>query len=66
VRDLVDIVAVNDLSPAEVHAHLLKYDSTYGTIADDIKSEGTNLIVNGKKIPVYNKKDPAGSCLPMM
>lgn len=58
-RDLVDIVAVNDLSPAEVHAHLLKYDSNYGKIDDDIQAEGTNLIVNGKKIPVFNKRSPA-------
>lgn len=59
VRDLVDIVAINDLSPAEVHAHLLKHDSTYGTIPDSVAAEGTNLIVNGKKIPVYSKKDPS-------
>lgn len=59
VRDLVDIVAVNDLSPAEVHAHLLKFDSTYGTIQDEIKADGANLIVNGKKVPVFNKKDPS-------
>ncbi len=59
VRDLVDIVAVNDLSPADVHAHLLKYDSTYGTIADDIKADGGNLAVNGKKVMVFNKKDPS-------
>ncbi|MBI2638885.1 type I glyceraldehyde-3-phosphate dehydrogenase [Candidatus Peregrinibacteria bacterium] len=59
VRGLVDIVAVNDLSPADVHAHLLKYDSTYGTIADDIKTDGGNLVVNGKKVTVFNKKDPS-------
>lgn len=59
VRDLVDIVAINDLSPADVHAHLLKFDSTYGTIPDDIKADGTNLVANGKKVPVFNKKDPS-------
>ncbi len=59
VRQLVDIVGVNDLSPAEVHAHLLKYDSTYGTITNDVMADGTNLIVDGKKIPVFNKKDPS-------
>lgn len=59
VRNLVDIVAVNDLSPAETHAHLLKYDSTYGIIPDEIGFEGTNLVVNGKKIPVFGKRDPA-------
>ena len=60
VRDLIDIVAINDLSPADVHAHLLKFDSTYGTIPNDIKSEGAGtLIVDGKKIPLFSKKDPA-------
>ena len=27
----VEIVAINDLAPAAVLAHLLKYDSVYGT-----------------------------------
>lgn len=59
-RDLIDIVAINDLSPADVHAHLLKFDSTYGTIENDIKSEGAGtLVVDGKKIPLFSKKDPA-------
>lgn len=58
-RDLIDIVAVNDLSPANVHAHLLKFDSTYGQIDADISASGSDLIINGKKIPVYSKKDPA-------
>lgn len=58
-RDLVDIVAVNDLSPAQIHAHLLKHDSTYGNLNADIRVDGENLIVNGKKITVFNKKDPA-------
>lgn len=59
VRNLVDIVAINDLSPADVHAHLLKFDSTYGSIEDDIKAEGAALVVNGKKIPVFSKRDPS-------
>lgn len=59
VRDLVDIVAVNDLSPADVHAHLLKYDSTYGIIPNDVKAEGADvLVVDGKKIKIFNKRDP--------
>lgn len=56
--DLVDIVAINDLSPAPIHAHLLKYDSSYGTLDADIKTDGDNLVVNGKKIPIFSKKDP--------
>lgn len=59
IRDLVDIVAVNDLSPAETHAHLLKFDSSYGEIPNEVSAAGENLVVDGKKIPVFNKKNPA-------
>lgn len=59
VRDIVDIVAINDLSPAATHAHLLKFDSTYGEIQNDISADGANLIVDGKKIPISSKRDPA-------
>lgn len=58
-RDLVEVVGINDLSPAETHAHLLKYDSTYGMIEDDIRAESDALVVNGKKIPLFNKRGPA-------
>lgn len=59
IRDLVDIVAINDLSPAETHAHLLKFDSSYGELPNEVTAEGENLIVDGQKIPVFNKKNPA-------
>lgn len=58
-RDLVDVAAINDLSPTDILAHLLKYDSTYGTIPNDVKTDGTDLIVDDKKIKITNKKDPA-------
>lgn len=59
LRDLVDIVAINDLSPAKIHAHLLKYDSTYGIIDNNIKVEGDDLVVDGKKVEFFSKRDPA-------
>lgn len=59
LQDLVDIVAVNDLSPAGTHAHLLKFDSSYGEIPNEVSASGENLIVDGEKIPVFNKKNPA-------
>ncbi|MBI5413403.1 type I glyceraldehyde-3-phosphate dehydrogenase [Candidatus Peregrinibacteria bacterium] len=58
VRDLVDIVAINDLSPSNVAAHLLKHDSTYGSIKDDIKAEGNSLIINDKKIQLFATREP--------
>ena len=40
-------------------AHLLKYDSVHGTYDHEISCEGNNIIVDGKKIPVFASPDPA-------
>lgn len=55
----VDVVAVNDLTENEVLAHLLAYDSNYGKYPGKICSDEENLIVNGKKIRVFEERDPA-------
>ena len=58
-RNDVEIVAINDLTDAATLAHLLKYDSNYGIYSKEVKSEGDNLIVDGKAIRVCAEKDPA-------
>lgn len=55
----LEIVGINDLSPTSVSAHLLKYDSNYGRYPHEISSDETNIIVDGKKYPVFAEKDPA-------
>ncbi|MDD5688325.1 MAG: type I glyceraldehyde-3-phosphate dehydrogenase [Elusimicrobia bacterium] len=56
----IELVAVNDLYDAKSNAHLLKYDSVHGRFPGDVKAEGEDIIsVNGKKIKVLKKKDPA-------
>jgi len=37
---------------------MLKYDSTHGQFKGDIKVDGNDLTVNGKKIRFYMEKDP--------
>lgn len=54
-----DIVAVNDLTDANMLAHLLKYDSVHGVLDAEISVDGNNLIVNGKTITVKAERDPA-------
>lgn len=54
----VHVVAINDIVPPDNLAYLLKYDSTHGTFDADIKVEGSNLIVNGKKTVVLSERDP--------
>lgn len=56
--DAVEVVMINSRSKADSHAYLLKYDSLYGTIHDDVRVEGENLVVNGKEVAVRQISDP--------
>ncbi len=54
----LDVVAVNDLTDSATLAYLLKYDSIHGIFPGQISSDKESLIVNGKKINVFNVKEP--------
>lgn len=60
----MDVVAVNDLVPADNLAYLLKYDSTQGKFAGTVTSEKSSgaaeddtLVVNGHKIKCLAVKE---------
>ncbi len=55
----LEVVAINDLTDALTLAHLLKYDSSYGRYDKEVKTEGSDLVVGGKKIKILAEKDPA-------
>lgn len=55
----IEVVGINDLLDAEYLAYMLKYDSVHGNFQGDIKVEGSNMIVNGKKIRLTAERDPA-------
>lgn len=55
----VEIVAINDLTDAKMLAHLLKYDTVHGTLAEDVTVDGEYLVVGGKKVKVIAERDPA-------
>jgi glyceraldehyde 3-phosphate dehydrogenase len=55
----VEVVAINSRSSAKSHAHLAKYDSTYGTWDADVVTQDGKLIVNGRAIDVYKANSPA-------
>ncbi|MDR1173203.1 MAG: type I glyceraldehyde-3-phosphate dehydrogenase [Puniceicoccales bacterium] len=47
----INVIAINDLVPADNLAYLLKYDSTQGKFGGDVASDAdNNLVVNGHKI----------------
>ncbi len=56
--DAIEIVGINDLTSPAVLAHLLQYDSAYGTWNHEVGSDETNIIVDNKKYPVLAEKDP--------
>lgn len=46
-----EVVAINDLVPADNLAYLLKYDSTQGRFAGEVEAKGADtLVVNGQTI----------------
>jgi glyceraldehyde 3-phosphate dehydrogenase len=55
----VQIVAVNDVTNPKTLAHLLKRDSVHGPFPGTVEADGTNLIVDGRKVQVLCVKDPA-------
>jgi glyceraldehyde-3-phosphate dehydrogenase/erythrose-4-phosphate dehydrogenase len=57
-RKNIKIVAINDLTDTKTLAHLLKYDTAYGKYDLPVEYDEKNLIIKGKKIPVFSEKDP--------
>jgi len=58
-RPEIEIVAVNDLGDVANMAYLLKHDTVYRNWNHDIKTEGQEIIIDGKKVKVLAEKDPA-------
>lgn len=58
-RKNIKIVGINDLTDTKTLAHLLKYDTAYGKYDLPVECDEKNLIVRGKKIPVFAEKDPS-------
>lgn len=55
----VSVSHINDLVEPAVLAHLLKYDSTYGTWDHEVRAETDRLIVDGHTVTVSAEKDPS-------
>ena len=54
----LDFVAVNDITDAKTLAHLLKYDSILGNLPDEVRAEGDEIHVAGRRIKVLALRDP--------
>lgn len=54
----VKFVALNDLSDTRTLAHLLKYDTLYGTWDHQVSHDKDHIIIDGKKIKVLSEREP--------
>ena len=57
-KDKLEVVAVNDLTDTKTNAHLLKWDSTYGSYPGKVEATEDAIVVDGKKIKVISERDP--------
>lgn len=58
-RKEINLVAINDLVPADNLAYLLKHDSTHGRFAGKVTSDDKALYINEKRVLVFSEKDPS-------
>jgi glyceraldehyde 3-phosphate dehydrogenase len=55
----VEIVAVNDLTDADMLAHLLKFDSVHGVLDEEVEAKDDAIVVGGQEVKVFSERDPA-------
>ncbi|HYJ72060.1 MAG TPA: type I glyceraldehyde-3-phosphate dehydrogenase [Actinomycetota bacterium] len=55
----VDVVAVNDLTDNKTLAHLLKYDSTFGRLGDEVSFDDESITVAGERVLASAQRDPS-------
>ncbi len=55
----LELVAINDLADAKANALLFKHDSVHGIWPGEVKADGGDIIVDGKRIKVTAERDPA-------
>jgi len=54
----IEFVAVNDITDPKTLAHLLKYDSILGNLAQKVTHTADSIAVDGKSFKVFKVKDP--------
>jgi len=58
-RSDIEVVAVNDLTDANMLAHLLKYDSVHGILNEEVTVTENGFKIRGREVKVTAERDPA-------
>ena len=57
-KEGVEVIAINDpFITADYMAYMTKYDTVHGKFEGTVEGKDNILIVNGKEIKVFNKRD---------
>ena len=48
----IQVVGINDLGSIEANAHLIKFDSTHGTLNHDVKTTKEGFLIGDQNIKV--------------
>jgi glyceraldehyde 3-phosphate dehydrogenase len=54
----LEFAAVNDITNTNTLAHLLKYDSVLGNLAEDVSVDGSTIRVGKRSFQVLSERDP--------
>ena len=57
-KDKIQVIAINDLGSIEANAHLIKFDSTHGTISEEIKTSKEGFKILNNEIKVFAEREP--------
>ncbi|MCL8206664.1 MAG: type I glyceraldehyde-3-phosphate dehydrogenase [Actinomycetia bacterium] len=57
-RSDIEVVAINDLSDPATSAHLLRYDSNYGTWSHEVTAGEDYIAIDGRKVALTAIRDP--------
>ncbi|MCA8912621.1 MAG: type I glyceraldehyde-3-phosphate dehydrogenase, partial [Planctomycetes bacterium] len=58
LRGHFDVVAINDLAPADALAYNFKYDSVHGKFPGEVELKGDTLSIDGDPFKVLSERDP--------
>ena len=54
----LELVSINDLADAESNALLFKRDSVHGAYRGEVRADGNDLVIDGRRIHVTAERDP--------
>ena len=54
----LEVVAINDIGDVDNMAYLLKHDTVYRADKQDVRAEGSSIVVDGKSFPVLSVRVP--------